>query len=474
MVKSMSLRSPALWFPLLALVAGCPGEEPLELADVTVEANPVCDLSCVVRWTTDLPASSWVEFGAGDERTHRIGDDEPVTDHEVIVVGMHAEGSYGLTAVSADGDGAVGRAGGLAFDTGSLHALVSQAELVVSDPERAEPGWTLTNAATGTLSEVMIAILDDGGEVVWTYLHPEGPGRGDVAAYWLDEGHVLLGPGVPPGETPKAIALDGTVVWEGPPQPDAGHPLDPEALIDSFHHEFRRTDEGLHLTFQAHEEGDVPGDLILLLDDDGEAAWTWNAFDWLTPPEPGDLEILSGWTHFNSAVVEPDAVYVNSFGLSSVLKLDRADGHVVWTFGDGGDFARDPDAPWPWPEKGHSLERLASGNFLLYDNGGDRPFSRVVEVALDEAAMTSEVVWEYPGALADDPWGAYAWGDVDELPGGTLLVTQGLTMPDQGPHRVRELTRAGEVVWELRWGHDEDPPVWSFAAERIPALAEPL
>lgn len=451
---------------------GCPVEDEA-LSDLSLVANPICELSCIVRWRTDVPASSWVEFGAGLEATHRIGDETMVTEHDVIVVGMHADQSYSLQAVSVTADGGEVRSEALDFDTGGLPAPFAQGELVVWNDDRTQMGWTLTNQVAGISTEARAVLLDMGGEIVWYYEHPGGNGRPDVTVYWQDGHHVLLGGGLPPGSRALAIALDGTVLWEGPQQPAADDPFDHEALDGSMHHEFRPLDEGGYLTFLLHREQDVVGDIIALLDDDGELAWSWNAFDWLTP-DPDDIDPLLGWTHFNSAQVDPDMLYVNSYSQDRVFKLDRADGHVHWVFGDGGDFAADPDALDPWFGKSHSLERLPGGTWLLYDNGNfDRGYSRVVEYALDEGAKTSEIVWEYPGELADDPWYNFAWGDADLLDDGNVLITSGVGMQGE-PSRITEVTRDGEVVWRLAWPSGGAPPMGSYAAERIPALAQPL
>ncbi len=457
---------------LCAATGGCPTDDSAAPLAATVEDNPACAVSCVVRWTTDEPASSWVEFGEGDAATHRTGDDELVTEHDVIVVGMRQQRPYTLWAVSVTADGTELRSEALAFDTAALPSHLVEAELVAWDEERAEDGWTLTNLVAGIATEVRAVMLDMEGHVVWYYQHPDGNGRPDVTTYWLGD-RVLLGGGMPPGSRAVAVGLDGAVRWEGPQQPSADDPFDPEALDGAMHHEFRPLDEGGYLTFLLHHEQDVEGDLITLLDEDGEPAWQWNAFDWLTP-DPEHVDPMIGWTHFNSAQVDPDVLYVNSYSQDRVFKIDRADGHIHWVLGEGGDFAPDPDAADPWFGKAHALERLPGGTWLLYDNGPmARGYSRVVEYAVDEAARTTEIVWEYPGELADDTWYNYAWGDADLLPGGTVLFTSGIDLQG-GPSRISEVTRDGELVWRVSWPRDLTPPYGSYAAERIPALAEEL
>jgi hypothetical protein len=57
---------------------------------------------------------------------------------------------------------------------------------------------------------------------------------------------------------------------------------------------------------------------------------------------------------------------------------------------------------------------------LVYDNGADRAFSQVTELAIDAAARTVSVGWQWwePG------WHEGTLGDVDDLGNGRVLVTQ--------------------------------------------------
>jgi len=457
----------------LLVMNGCEPGEIGEIENVSLQANPACAISCVVSWTTEVPASSWVEFGEDPDPTHQIGDEALVTQHRVIVVGMHEGLDYALQALSMTDDGTELRSEPLAFTTGSLPTPLIAGEVLQWDAERAQEGWTLTNLAAGmTPSETAVVMLDMEGEVVWYYQHTDGADRPDVTAYWLDGERLLIGGGVAPGTRAHEVLLDGTVVWEGPAQPLGVDPLVPDSMDGAMHHEFRRLDSGEYLTFQFHFENHVEGDLITLLDSDAEATWTWNAFDWLTP-DTTPSEPINGWTHFNSAQVDEEMLYVNSFSMDRIFKIDRDDGHIHWVFGADGDFEPDPDSENPWFGQAHSLERLPGGTWLLYDNGNmDRDFSRIVEYAIDEEAMTSEIVWEYPGTLADDAWYNYAWGDVDLLDNGHLLATAGLCL-DGRPSRIWEMDREGTVVWEVAWP-DQEVPLGSYAAERIPALAERL
>lgn len=62
-------------------------------------------LSAKFTWTTDRVCSSFVEFGADDSYGQEQGEDDSVTDHEVIIVGLSPATTYHYRIKSADIDG---------------------------------------------------------------------------------------------------------------------------------------------------------------------------------------------------------------------------------------------------------------------------------------------------------------------------------------------------------------------------------
>jgi hypothetical protein len=116
--------------------------------------------------------------------------------------------------------------------------------------------------------------------------------------------------------------------------------------------------------------------------------------------------------------------------------------------------------------KQHQPTVLANGNLLLFDNTGplregvpDR--SRVLE--LDPRTM--EVVWSFGGDRATDFF-SRTLGSSQRLPNGNTLITES----ENG--RALEVTRDGEVVWELRSPHrageENELVAVLFELERLP------
>lgn len=446
------------------------------IEDAAVEANPGCAISCVVRWTTSIPATSFVEFGPAGSPTHRIGDAALVTDHEVVVVGMNAGDEVALQAVSTTESGEQWRSEELSFAAGELPYDWMAGEVDIDEPGLRQPGWTLANVCTGVFCPTVVVLLDEAGQPVWFHVGDE-EGRADVEPTWVDGGGVVLGPGVAGGESVVQVDLQGRVTWQGPTQPD----LDTGSFLDLIadglmHHTFHPAKGGGYITALFEVEGDVIGDVIWQFDEGLETTFSWNAFDHMEV-DPDTIGLLGEWTHVNSIAVDPDedVVYVNSWNLDAVFKLSREDGSILWQLGQHGDFAADPTAEYPWFDGAHGLEDLGDDRFLLYDNGGgNRLFSRLVEYQLDTDAMTATLVWEYPGEGTDDDWYNYSWGDVDPLPNGNRLMAAGNGSQGYDRSRLQEVTVARDIAWRMWWPMGDDVTAGSFYVQRIPALAEPL
>jgi hypothetical protein len=443
---------------------------PVDIAGLTVEANPICDLSCVVRWSTPAPAPSWVEVGLDGLMTHRIGDGTPVTEHEVIVVGLAPDTQYDLAAVSGDA-----RSGPLTCATGPGAPGWMGGTVDLHDPAQAWNGWNLANVLTGTATDepLILVLLDMEGRPVWTYQGPMGSGRGDIHVSMIDDRYVLVGGGFSAGTRPFMMDLKGDIIWEGPPQPGGDGPV-PNLLVEgTMHHGFYRLDDGTYVVIENTIRDGIIGDRVRHFDAADQTLWLWDAFDHLGDPH---VAALGQWLHTNSVVLEPDAgtALISCMALGTIFEVEHPSGDVRWALGDGGDFAPDPAAAHPWFHGGHGVDRLPDGHLLLYDNGtAQRGFSRAVEYALDEEAMTATIVWEYPGD-ADDTWFNGAMGDADALPNGNVFISAGNGVQKQSASRLLEVTRSGEKVWEMWWYDDGETRSGCYQADRIPSLLQPL
>ena len=142
------------------------------------------------------------------------------------------------------------------------------------------------------------------------------------------------------------------------------------ASITDFNHEAQRLPNGdtavLATTQRTIDVNGTPtmynGDMVLVLDQNFQVAWVWNAFDWLdTNRLPTNGEGPGDWLHANSIAWSPEDgdLFVSLRTQDWVIKIDYSngtgDGHVVWRLGQGGDFTINSSDPSPWFSHQHDV-----------------------------------------------------------------------------------------------------------------------
>ncbi len=111
--------------------------------------------------------------------------------------------------------------------------------------------------------------------------------------------------------------------------------------------------------------------------------------------------------------------------LDMVAIIDVSEDEVVWNL-DRDDLDK-PHQP-----------SMVGGNILVFDNGAERGYSRVLEID----ALTGETVWEYE-ADPRESFFSQIRGGCQRLPNGNTLVAE------SNEARVFEVTPQGEIVWEF-------------------------
>jgi hypothetical protein len=200
------------------------------------------------------------------------------------------------------------------------------------------------------------------------------------------------------------------------------------------------------------------GDGVALLDDAGFELWSWSAFDHTDaiPLERMNQDVCRAfhwgpdtydWTHANAVSPVPGekAFLLSMRNVLMLAKIAAPSGEVLWRMGPELDFTwlgDDAEAD-QWFRMQHDQKTLPNGHLLLFDNGNCRytidcnrgPWSRGLELEVDEDAMTVKKVWEHRVPFS------HAMGSIERLPNGNTVIHSGW----QG--RFCEVTPAGEELW---------------------------
>jgi outer membrane protein assembly factor BamB len=310
------------------------------------------------------------------------------------------------------------------------------------DPARASAGLTLFAPQQG---DGTIYLIDLRGNVVHTWKMPYPPG---LYGYLTDTGTLLYNGRIPddtylgkkPYKSGASLEADwnGKVLWE--------------VHQEGHHHDGRLLKNGNVLLLCSRElpdgydrrivggrpgseaKGKIWADYVVEKTKDGHIVWEWRTWEHLDPSRDVITALQddrSEWTHGNAIMELPDGNFLVSFrNISTIVKVDRQTGNVVWRLG----------AP---PLSGqHAPTPLPNGNILIFDNGPHRldqsfPFSRVIEVN----PSSNEIVWSYQEAVQTNFYSPRI-SNAQRLPNGNTLINEGLF------GRFFEVTPEGEVVWE--------------------------
>lgn len=117
-------------------------------------------------------------------------------------------------------------------------------------------------------------------------------------------------------------------------------------------------------------------------------------------------------------------ISVKHLNLIGIIDMKRE--KLIWKYG-----------PRELEEQHHST-LLENGNILIFDNGTNRKYSRIIELE----PLTNKIIWQYK---EDSPPSFYSsWGGAAQrLPNGNTLITETST------GRVFEITKDREIVWEF-------------------------
>src|SRR5262245_48265338 len=382
-------------------------------AVITPRLNPLVALY-------SAPASSarseFVQFRvAGESSSWRNTNTLPVVPGKstnFFVAGMLPNTTYEMRDVRSDGTGSAPQL----FTTAALPSTLTFPTWTVSQPPA--PGGDLDQdmvfhmlTVGGDPSANSHPIATDlSGRVEWYYdIQQSGLGINIMTTATLLPGGTAIAmghaSGSPGGQTVlREIDLAGNPIREtnlaavNTQLTALGHPIS-----YGFHHDVQRLPDGstvvLGLTERQIDLHGAPtnyiGDLIIVLDENLQVKWVWDAFSHLdvnrgpvlgeivNQGEPGPDSVVPNypavsWLHDNAVSLSPtDGNLILSIRHQDwVIKIDYrhgdGDGHVIWRLGAGGDFALNSLDPTAWFSHQHNAHYIDDHTLILFDNGNTR------------------------------------------------------------------------------------------------------
>jgi hypothetical protein len=257
--------------------------------------------------------------------------------------------------------------------------------------------------------------------------------------------------------------------------------------INAFHHDAWRLSGGKYLVLANSEriltdvqgpgDVDVIGDTILVLNDDLQLDWAWDAFDHLDTHRTATLgetctaavggcppfhlaTVANDWLHGNSLQLTPDGnILYSSRHQDWLIKINYdsglGDGSVLWRLGKDGDFQLVSNDPSPWFSHQHDAQiHIPKDGLILtvFDDGNVRwtddksANSRGQMLQLDEQNLIAKVVLN-----ADLGAFSYALGSAQLLPNGNYHFDVGWIQQDplggQNTSHSVEVDPSGNLVY---------------------------
>ena len=400
-----------------------------------------------VRVSLARAARVFVEYDNPQAGRYRTPLTAPGAEHVIPLVRLRPQTTYDYTIFTAAGRDAGAGPGGR-FTTGRLPAAL--AALPVKVTGRSSQPLILSDYRRGDGFSYLV-FWDETGATVW-YLHEPPPFRpGPVARlpggnFFFRNRHHLTEV-TPLGEAVNRFGRGGQ--WGIP------------------HHELTVLDDGRviypsreHYVFDDSVNGGATetrfrGDSLRVWDPaSGQVEQVWDAKEaWdILDPNQRVWQSLSNWTHVNSVSIGPRGnVILSSRARSQVISLSPDFRTIEWQLGG-------PDSDYEFPNPGdrfyrpHTASQLANGNVLVFDNGQTRPeseggpYSRALELRLDDAAGAAVKVWEYrpePDVYSSKLGSAY------RLSNGNTLLNFGFRERVDQPLLVVEVDAAGNEVFRF-------------------------
>jgi hypothetical protein len=328
-------------------------------------------------------------------------------------------------------------------------ADTSKVGVVHRKPGETAPGLNLYNSRKRTEAH----LVDSNGKLVHSWAAPS-KGRNWHTTKLLKDGNLLV---IATDRKLLRLGWDSHLKWE---------------YSERFHHDLEMSPDGLIYALTRRTEMwkalglriPIVKEYISVLTENGVFVKEIDLFKVLAPLiKEEQIKNIHSWAQKNRAEgrlkekllhdpvpwenLSPDVFHANSIEwidrdipgvakkgdlLLSIRQLNlicifrETSRELVWSWGPGQIQCQ------------HNASLLENDNILVFDNGCQRGFSRIVEVN----PRTKQIVWEYKTSPTEKFF-SFRRGGVQRLANGNTLITES----DRG--RVFEVTPKGKIVWEF-------------------------
>jgi arylsulfate sulfotransferase len=390
----------------------------------TVASN--APLAGLLQVSTDVPSRVSVSVSDGTAAWSRDFYDYG-TVHSQTLLGFKVNRTNEITVTVHDRyRNTATAAQPVVFITAPLPSDFPPLTLLLSQPKKMEPGYTLFRPVNMNSGYAYLTLVDSSGEVVW---------YSGVASV-LDVRQLANGDLLVPLQTSfvELNMLAQTVrTWTVP----AGYNIDMHDGVPTDHGTILYLSDASRVVTNFPTSSTDPNASLVTTNVDYQRVVeisatnsallnTWNLIDLLQPTRIDYLTFNSytyvpalGWDceHANAVIEDPrdDSLIVSMRHQDAVVKFSRATRQLKWILGPHANWSSrfqpylltPVGTPFEWNYAQHRPQITPQGTLLLYDNGDFRasPFapplpdasnySRAVEYSINEQTMEVTQVWDY-------------------------------------------------------------------------------
>jgi len=452
--------------------------------DIAVTLNPygIAPLTALAEFTTRFPCNVRLDVWGEIPVSRDFKDDS--TAHSIPIVGLYP-GRINTVVLTLYRHHGTPEIQALPVATAPLPATFPVMEVTTSITALTEPGWNLMDFAYTTGRGIIVNpfIFDPSGQIRW-YLDLSGTPGQAFPFERMRNGNFVVGA--------------GNAVYEYDLMGKRQNKLTVPGYV--FHHDIREMPDGslIAAVNKAGSQivnstgliGSIEDHMIQVHRTTAAVQGEWDLRALLDVSRNEEINNVGDWFHMNGIWYSAsDDCFIMSGRHQGVVKVTRNNklkwilaGHDGWgpagfngtgpdptpfllTAVDAGGTPYDPiiqsgfaaagDFDWPWGQ--HNPMLLANGHHFIFDNGFRRWFSDVsdffsrgVEYAIDEKAMTVRQVWQYGKERGMELYSTII-SDVDDLPlTHNRLICPGIVqLPAESYAKIVEVTYPGkQVVFE--------------------------